>query len=53
MALPTPPATPQQTPESYDNSRLSPAVRDALKGHDPEIARGVKRVADEPATPNK
>jgi hypothetical protein len=44
--------TPEQTPQSFDSSRISPAGRRALQDHDLEIARGVRRVSDAPVTPS-
>jgi hypothetical protein len=52
MAYPTHPGN-AQVPESFDNSRISPEIRQALRDQDPQIARGVRRVADEPPTPKK
>jgi hypothetical protein len=52
MAYPTPPGN-AQVPESFDNSRISPEIRQGLRDQDPEIAKGVRRVADEPPKPSK
>jgi hypothetical protein len=42
-----------QVPTSFDPSRITPEIREALHGQDPQIAKGVRRVADEKPTPNK
>jgi hypothetical protein len=42
-----------QAPLDFDSSRISPPLREALKDQSPEIAAGVKRVADAPQTPDK
>jgi hypothetical protein len=46
------PEGPAQTPQSFDNSRISPPIRSSLRDLDPELARGVRKVADAPMTPS-
>lgn len=53
MAYSVPPEGNAQTPDSFDGSRVSPEIRNRLDDLDPELARGVRRVADESPTPNK
>jgi hypothetical protein len=42
-----------QLPGDFDKSRLAPEVRAGLKDQSPEIAAGIRRVAAQPATPDK
>ena len=50
MAIPTP-LGPTQVPSSFDDTRVSPEIREALRDHSPEIQRGVRNTADLPPTP--
>jgi hypothetical protein len=43
----------EQTPQSFDGTRLAPEVRRALADQSPEIRAGVKAVADQPASPGR
>jgi hypothetical protein len=42
-----------QEPGNYDGSRITPEIRGDLKNFVPEIAKGVRAVADAPPTPDK
>lgn len=43
----------EQTPQSFDGTRLAPEVRRALADQSPEIRAGVKAVADAAPTPGR
>ena len=43
----------EQTPQSYDGSRISPEIRGQLGNLTPELAKGIRNVADAPPTPDK
>jgi hypothetical protein len=46
VGRPLPPLRNAQGPGSYDGSHLSPDVRRALSDLDPDLAAGIRRVAD-------
>lgn len=42
-----------QAPADFDRSRIAPEIRQGLKDQSPEIAAGVKAVADAAPTPGR